>query len=161
MGNPKVKTPPQLGLVSFPFNLGEDEVHVLLSPQGRKCRPKRQRHKGRRAAALYPTLLYTLSKSTRTHGQWDGRRVTDLSPSALRCHRRGLEHKIRYETGWWLGYLTISGLGTLTALQITSNFAGDCTVRVVAPTPWRLHSFSSITREVRCCEMSCNHLSTQ
>ena len=30
MGNPKVKTPPQLGLVSFPFNLGEDGVHVLL-----------------------------------------------------------------------------------------------------------------------------------
>ena len=30
MGNPKVKTPPQLGLVSFPFKLGEDGVHVLL-----------------------------------------------------------------------------------------------------------------------------------
>ena len=90
-----------------------------------------QKGSATRAAALYPTLLYTLSKSNRTHGQWDGQRVTDLSPSAVRCHRRGLEHKIRYETGWWLGYLTISGLGTLTALQITSNFAGDCSTLVV------------------------------
>ena len=95
--------------------------------KGRKCRPKGQRHKGGCPSALYPTLLYTLSKSNRTHhGQWDGQRVTDLSPSAVRCHRRGLEHKIRYETCWWLGYLTISGLVPLTALQITSNFAGDC-----------------------------------
>ena len=29
--------------------------------------------------------------------------------------------------GWWLGYFTISGLGTLTALQISYNFATDCT----------------------------------
>ena len=91
--------------------------------QAKRAAPQGQ---ATRAAALYLTLLYTLSKSNRTHGQWDGQRVTDLSPSAVRCHRRGLEHKIRYETGWWLGYLTISGLGTLTALQITSNFAGDC-----------------------------------
>ena len=56
------------------------------------------------------------------------RRVTNRSPSALRCHHTVREQRIRYETGWWLGYLTISGLGTLTALKITSNFAGDCSV---------------------------------
>ena len=85
---------------------------IRAAPQGQATR----------AAALYPPFLYSLSKSNRTHGQWDGQRVMDLSPSAVRCHRRGLEHKIRYETGWWLGYLTISGLGTLTALGITYVF---------------------------------------
>ena len=89
--------------------------------QAKRAAPQGQ---ATRAAALHSPFLYSLSKSNRTRGQWDGQRVTDLSPSALRCHRRGLELEIRYETGWWLGYLTISGLGTLTALQITSNFAG-------------------------------------
>ena len=38
--------------------------------KGRKC-------SATRAAALYPTLLYTLSKSKTTHGQWDsGQRIT-------------------------------------------------------------------------------------
>ena len=51
------------------------------------------------------------------------RRVTNRSPSpsALLCHHTVREQKIQYGTGtgWGLLCLTISGLGTLTTLQIT------------------------------------------
>ena len=73
-----------------------------------------------------PPSFRTCQSQSHSPRSMHTRRVTNIrSPSALRCHHTVREQKIRYETGWWLGYLTISGLGTLTALQITSNFAGD------------------------------------
>ena len=94
---------------------------------------KVQRHKG--SWPLPNVALYPLKAVKQNAWSiWDGHHqcaiTADVSPSAsMRCHRRGLEHKIRdtKQAGWWLGYLTISGLGTLTALQITSNFASNCT----------------------------------
>ena len=89
---------------------------------------KGQSHKGRPQGQLPCTPPSFIACQSQSHSprSMHTRRVTNRSPSALRCHHTVREQKIRYETGWWLGYLTISGLGTLTALQITSNFAGDC-----------------------------------
>ena len=58
MGNPKVTSPPQLGLVSFPFNLGEDGVHV--GDDKRMCRYGTRTHSLRRRRCLcrYGTVGY-------------------------------------------------------------------------------------------------------
>ena len=76
----------------------------------------------RKGAALSSPFLYTSPRSqsqrerARSVGQWrDGQRaVTDKSPSAVLCHRRSWPGaKQAGETsGWWLGHVTISGLGT-------------------------------------------------
>ena len=95
--------------------------------QGQEVQAKGQSHKGRPQGQLPSTPPSFIACQSQSHSprSMHTRRVTNISPSALRCHHTVREQKIRYETGWWLGYLTISGLGTLTALQITSNFAGD------------------------------------
>ena len=103
---------------------------------------KGQSHKGRPQGKLPSTPPSFIACQSQSHSprSMHTRRVTNRSPSALRCHHTFREQKIRYETGWWLGYLTIySGLlGTLiTALQITSNFAGDCCMMLA------LHSYTT------------------
>ena len=100
---------------------------------GQRAEPQGQSHKGRPQGQLPSTPPSFIACQSQSHSprSMHTRRVTNRSPSALRCHHTVREQKIRYETGWWLGYLTISGLGTLTALQITSIFAGDCSVRTI------------------------------
>ena len=98
---------------------------------GQRAEPQGQSHKGRPQGQLPSTPPSFIASQSQSHSprSTHTRRVTNRSPSALRCHHTVREQKIRYGTGWWLGYLTISGLGTLTALQFTYNFATDCTVQ--------------------------------
>ena len=83
-------------------------------PKGRATRAD---HKGNCPLLPLPFSCQSQSHSPRS---MHTRRVTNRSPSALRRHHTVREQQIRYGTGWWLGRcLTISGLGTLTPLQIT------------------------------------------
>ena len=68
---------------------------------------------------LPSTPLSFIASQSQSHSprSMHTRRVTNRSPSsALRCHHTVREQQIRYGTGWWLGCLTISGLGTLRRL---------------------------------------------
>ena len=105
----------------------------LQKGQGQEVQAKGQSHKGRPQGQLPSTPPSFIACQSQSHSprSMHTRRVTNRSPSALRCHHTVREQQIRYGTGWWLGCLTISGLGTLTALQITYNFATDCTSSTV------------------------------
>ena len=81
--------------------------------KGRKCRPKgratRADHKGSCPLSTPPSFI-ACQRQSHSPRSMHTRRVTNRSPSALRCHQTVREQQIRYGTGWWLGCLTISGL---------------------------------------------------
>ena len=71
--------------------------------KGRKCRPKgRAQGQTTRATALYSPFLYSLSKSKPQPRSMHTRRVTNISPSALRCHHTVREQKsgTKQAGGW-------------------------------------------------------------
>ena len=79
--------------------------------QGQEVQAKGQTT--RAAARSTPPSFIACQSQSHSPRSMHTRRVTNRSPSALRCHHTIREQQIRYETGWWLGCLTFSWLGTL------------------------------------------------
>ena len=125
--------------------------------QGQEVQAKGQRAEpqGRqttRAAALYSPFLYSLSKSKPQPkvNAYSACNEQITVGTAVSPHGPGATNPVRNPpdgTGWWLGCLTISGLGTLTALQITkkkcNRLYDDATVCLLLVYSYRI--------EVLCC----------